>query len=391
MRQYQQIESLLSSGEARFGDDKRNKTLERRLKYLENFIKPTDAEQNAIARGLTPGTPQYRQFIESATDSRPNEVRLFDERERNPRFDQQQRYQQASPEYKKFIDSQSNPQFEEYRREREQTPEYRQKYAAALKLTGDAALATGFASGALQAHRNPVNNELQVINVLDGSIVFRQRGGTGAGTGGGTEDGSPAKPNTTLWNSIDSATGAVNTLKELSTDTLGQVPGVRRMLAFPEVVAARQRFSTSTNDLIRALSINPRFPVSEMDRITREIAINPNAFTSDVSLRERMKEVDTYLKSRLQNEENTARNESLPVEDRRNASSAANSIRNFVEMMGVPRTSTPVSGPVALPSGRSVPPHDVQMLRARPTPEMRRMFDIEYGAGASDIITREGR
>jgi hypothetical protein len=105
MRQYQQIESMLSAGEARFGDDKRNKTLERRLKLLENFIKPTDAEQNAIARGLTPGTPEYRRYIESATDSRPNELRLFDAEQNNEGFRQQRELARRSPEYRKLIDA----------------------------------------------------------------------------------------------------------------------------------------------------------------------------------------------------------------------------------------------------------------------------------------------
>jgi hypothetical protein len=99
----------------------------------------------------------------------------------------------------------------------------------------------------------------------------------------------------------------------------------------------RQLFSNAQNELIRALSINPRFPVAEMERIRREINISPGAFTDGRTLQERMRSIDTYLAGRLVNEDRAAQDASLPVETRRAAAQAANDIRNFTELLGVPR------------------------------------------------------
>jgi len=96
------------------------------------------------------------------------------------------------------------------------------------------------------------------------------------------------------------------------------------------LIRDRQTFAAVQNDLIRALSVNPRFPVAEMQRIEREIAISPGVFTDPVSMRERMVSVNDYLRGRLQNEDRAANDASLPVDTRRAALSAANSIRDFL-------------------------------------------------------------
>ena len=142
-----------------------------------------------------------------------------------------------------------------------------------------------------------------------------------------------AQPPRTLWEMAPRVTGVVPAIREAAQGVTGQV-GVN---VTPEgLISDRQTFSAVQNDLIRALSVNPRFPVAEMQRIEREIAIAPGALTDPVSLRERMVSIDTYLRGRLQNEDRAANDASLPVDTRRAALSAANSIRDFLAQLGVP-------------------------------------------------------
>jgi len=142
-----------------------------------------------------------------------------------------------------------------------------------------------------------------------------------------------AQPPRTLWEMAPRVTGAVPALAETVQGITGQA-GVN--VAPEGLIRDRQTFAAVQNDLIRALSVNPRFPVAEMQRIEREIAISPGVFTDPVSMRERMASVDTYLRGRLQNEDRAANDASLPVDTRRAALSAANSIRDFLAQLGVP-------------------------------------------------------
>jgi hypothetical protein len=143
----------------------------------------------------------------------------------------------------------------------------------------------------------------------------------------------PAQPPRTLWEMAPSVTGIAPAVQETVQGVTGQV-GINA--ATEGLVRDRQTFATVQNDLIRALSVNPRFPVAEMQRIEREIAIAPGVFTDPRSLRERMVSVNTYLRDRLRNEDRAATDTSLPVDDRRAALSAANNIRNFLAQLGVP-------------------------------------------------------
>jgi hypothetical protein len=139
-----------------------------------------------------------------------------------------------------------------------------------------------------------------------------------------------------------SVTGVGPAVREAVQGVTGQA-GVN--FAPEGLIRDRQTFAAVQNDLIRALSVNPRFPVAEMQRIEREIAISPGVFTDPVSMRERMISVNDYLRGRLQNEDRAANDASLPVDTRRAALSAANSIRDFLAQLGVPEGARSRSEP----------------------------------------------
>lgn len=150
-------------------------------------------------------------------------------------------------------------------------------------------------------------------------------------------DAQPSSEGATLWDTVGTSTGVIPALQETWTNVAPQ-------LGFPEVpgvVEDRQQFQVATRELVRALSINPRFPVGEMERIEREIDISPNMLRSPESLRQKMRAVDSGLRRRLENETRAAQDPYLPAEQRRNARVAANDIRNFLAVLGVPQGNEP--------------------------------------------------
>jgi hypothetical protein len=98
----------------------------------------------------------------------------------------------------------------------------------------------------------------------------------------------------------------------------------------------RQNVDTAQQALVRALSINPRFPVTEMERIRKEVNIAPSAFNDAVTLESKMKGVNDALERRLQDELDAAKNINLPRNTRQAARQAANDIGNFIDLLGVP-------------------------------------------------------
>lgn len=230
----------------------------------------------------------------------------------------------------------------------------------------DRMTAGGIVNGVVRVEVDPMTRAPFLVNLIDGTS--RPLSASAPQTGGGAQQPGPAgapRPvapsrqagagrvpappqegagglqlpapgaaaDPTLWNMADDVTGLVPTLQEMAQGVTGQV-GINA--ARPELLENRQTFRTAKNDLVRALSINPRFPVGEIERISEEVNIEPGVFTDPVTLRARMTSVSDYLTRRLENEEVAARDASLPVETRQNAATAAKDIRNFLQQLGVP-------------------------------------------------------
>jgi hypothetical protein len=135
-------------------------------------------------------------------------------------------------------------------------------------------------------------------------------------------------------------------VQQLGQNVLGQIGA---NIIDPELTERRQAFDTAQGELVRALAVNPRFPVDEMRRIREELNIRPGAFTDPQSLLARMRSIDTSLRERLVNEERAGADASLPVETRRNALRAAEDIRNFLARLGVPQGQAPAPAPTPPP------------------------------------------
>lgn len=132
--------------------------------------------------------------------------------------------------------------------------------------------------------------------------------------------------------------GIVPATQEFLGRTAGQIPGVP---VATDVIEARQKVRVAQNELIRALSINPRFPVGEINRIRAEIKIEPAVLDSQRALLSRMQGIDSALRLRLANEQAAAADISLPQDTRSSAAQAAKDIGNFLQLLGMPENFDP--------------------------------------------------
>ena len=276
------------------------------------------------------------------------------------------------------------------------------------------AAASNIATGVWTVSRDPVTNEVTVVDKASGqpvSYAASSIGGPGTPSPianalqGGQSAGAPAQnsltgapsapavspsaapaPGIDLYNRQSSATGVVPALQELATnvvpqaaqvlpqkvlDTARKVPVLGQFVqGFPDVVTARQELTAAQNELIRSLSINPRFPVGEITRIRREIDLEPSMLTSPDAMRAKMRGIDTYLRGRLRNEQSAALDPKLPPDQRKEALQASRAISNFLRLLNVPQKGQEdkTQGSAAAPVSDGVTLNDVEaeiLRRAR--------------------------
>jgi len=103
-----------------------------------------------------------------------------------------------------------------------------------------------------------------------------------------------------------------------------------------KTVFARNQMEFHSRQLIRALSVNPRFPVAEMNAIKEEINIYPKLWDDPSLLLIRMASVKRGLTLRLQQEQSVASDPRTTVKDRTDASAAIIDISNYLAILGDP-------------------------------------------------------
>jgi hypothetical protein len=99
---------------------------------------------------------------------------------------------------------------------------------------------------------------------------------------------SVPKGQKTLWNQIALVAGPVSAIKAAPLLRIfGQID--------PKIDEARAFFNSTRRSLIKALAANPRFPVSEMEAIEKEIDIAPAFFDNPASLGSRLIGIEDFL------------------------------------------------------------------------------------------------
>lgn len=158
-----------------------------------------------------------------------------------------------------------------------------------------------------------------------------------------------------LYNLTEKATGIASGVKAGASRAFGQFGAP----IATETLEARQTLRTVSSDLIRALSINPRFPVAEIERIKQETNLEAGLFNSPGAMQADMRSLDRSLKVRADQARSDASNTSLPETVRADQAANANSIDNFLVQLGVP-TEISVS---ELDSPEAVAAHNTEDLK----------------------------
>lgn len=144
----------------------------------------------------------------------------------------------------------------------------------------------------------------------------------------------PSDPQKTLAEMARESTGLLPSFK-LAVQTLaGQEPVGLKVSDAPEIANMRQQVEVAKRSLIRALSLNPRYPVSEQEAVSKEINISPSAFSDPITMEARIGAVDSALRKRLENEKSASNDKTLPRSTRQAARQAANDIQNYLDLLG---------------------------------------------------------
>lgn len=212
-------------------------------------------------------------------------------------------------------------------------------------------IAVGIAAGRYTVTQNPETGEKAIVDkgtqeAIPLETIFGQPGPATAGTGGGQgapvvdvqSGGAGEQPEqvTSLWDLADEAAGAVNAVRRGLAGTAGQLPGpAGEVFANREAVGADQAFRTSQNELIRTMTLNPRFPVAEVDRVMKMFPA-PGAFNSASEIRERMRMLDRYLAEREAIDMGFLNDPTIPLGEKQQIRQALRAAQAFRARMGVP-------------------------------------------------------
>ncbi len=141
--------------------------------------------------------------------------------------------------------------------------------------------------GLIQVTPDPTGGRLFITDLVDGTSRIAEFSNAPAPE----PENIPADQ--TLWALAAQATGPVQSAQAGASQLSGAVGGP----IDDETVGARQSFKVAENSLIRAFSLNPRYPVAEQNRIRENVAIQPGVLDSATLMRERMRAVDKFLES----------------------------------------------------------------------------------------------
>jgi hypothetical protein len=155
---------------------------------------------------------------------------------------------------------------------------------------------------------------------------------------------SVPKRERTLWNQRGLVAGPISAIAATPIVRIfGQID--------PKIDEARTFFDSARRSLIKALAANPRFPVSEMQAIEKEIDIAPAFFDNPNSLGSRLVGIEDFLNQRLKAAQKDANNPEYPVASRQAALDEIKELKNFLKVAGVPVRVYSLEEVEALPFG----------------------------------------
>lgn len=210
--------------------------------------------------------------------------------------------------------------------------------------------AIGIADGRMRLDTNPVTGERVIVDLGVGtsSPVAQPNYDETPAPG---EQGSASDPGgLKLWDMVDDATGVASSVGVVSSNTLGQLPGALGDAFTDEAaVRAEREFELFKRDLIRSLSLNPRFPVAEQQRI--EGLMERGAFVDSGTLRISLETMDREM-ARIERELSASvQDPGTPLKQRAADQQTLRAIRAARQRMGVPQDAGDSQGAADTGSG----------------------------------------
>jgi len=148
-----------------------------------------------------------------------------------------------------------------------------------------------------------------------------------------TKDGSlPITPKNTLFKLAEHGTG-IGSAAAAALDFGAAFAGFPTEM---KATFARQTLKAEIQNLVRALSINQRFPLGEMERIRDDVSITPAIFDDPILMRTRMIALRDSLTERARNADIDGADPDNSDVLRESQKSNATHIRNFLVKLGVP-------------------------------------------------------
>jgi hypothetical protein len=190
----------------------------------------------------------------------------------------------------------------------------------------DTATATKLAYGKLKVSQNPNTGRVELLDEASGTAVELPVENLHKAFTPKPEKGR------TLWAMSDWSTGPGSA----ATAAYNIPAAIVGLPVNTKVTQARQTLRTTSQSMVRALSINPRFPVGEQNRIREEIALLPSLLDDPVLMRNRMISLSYDLGVRMEQELSVANDTSVGDKLRRESQARATEIKNFLPIMGVP-------------------------------------------------------
>jgi len=200
----------------------------------------------------------------------------------------------------------------------------------------DTQTALELASGRKSISVNPNTGERSIVDLATNEIIPLKQPDYGDQSSSGTPS-SPSAENQSgpgLYDMADEATGVGSSLATGASNTLGQIPGaLGDAFTYPQQVEAGQEFELFKRDLVRSLSLNPKFPVAEQQRI--EGLVPRGAFTAPDTLKQSLRSLDREL-ARIETEmQESISKPGTPVETRQADTATLRSVRAARQRLSV--------------------------------------------------------
>ena len=184
---------------------------------------------------------------------------------------------------------------------------------------------------------DPVTKRLVVFDIVEQKII-------GDAPEGSVPDPEPLAPEDTLFSQTGEATGFLSTAGAVSSSVLGQLPGaLGQFFFFDDIVKARKAFDISSQAMLQAFVVNPKFNVAEVERIKKEIGTVTGAFTSPREMRTNLMELDRFLRRKIASQLRVAADPRLPTKEQQAAATNARLMQEYLLFMGVPQDGTPAN------------------------------------------------